>query len=276
MKLFRFYDQGDGGGANGGSEGAGAGGSADGGIGNQFTVPQFSDLNEDNYGQLVKAHEGLSTERDGLKTSYADEVKKLTQKLGDQGNQLAGRKQSEQMMKDDPKGYLESLAKNLNVDVSFGGGKAGPDFAKLGEVFAGGDKAEMAKALKELTANDADAQQLVRDAMKPYIDQFMETQMRSEFPDWDDLKEGRDDLNVRVVKNDVPFSKVLHLAAQAQKIPDILKDHEASVRKKVMKEMADKMQGASGGSGGIVKSKSSDPDNRQVMGNALAAMHENR
>lgn len=236
MLIRKFFDDGDG----AGSDGSGTttptkveyNGPTDSG-GN----PDYEAFYNDVY---LKEHHPKIVEHDSLLTKYDS----LKSKVGTQGNELKKLKDLQAAYQNNPREYLRSAAKQ----------------AKLDHVLKFTDEDEVELDIADIVNDDSLSQEdknkrindflkkrdeaTVQKALKQIepIKQEMELQkLKAEFPNWDDLAEERAVIMQDMLAKNISLDKVVHLAVQANNIPEVIKDAKKAGYDEAMKEIQDKM-----------------------------------
>ncbi len=185
--------------------------------------------------KVIQDNAGKNEELQKMVVASDKKYEDLSSKIGKQATQIGVLKKIQDLQKNNPKELIAAIAKEGGVKVDFG--DTSPDISK---VFETEDPTAIEAAIKH-SQNQAYAQ--LKAEFGPQLEAMFQNQLKTQYPDFDDLGQDRDILSGKVLSNEMTHVELLHLAAQGANMPQALEAAKAQGREDYRKELAEKAAG---------------------------------
>jgi hypothetical protein len=193
---------------------------------------------------------------------------KLKTKIGKQSEQVGLLKKLNKSLDDDPVGFIKAAAEKKGIKIRIGD-EAESDLRKA--LKAEDDEGRLA-ILKKIDEESRD-EKLKADILKEVGGSFKvirEENLAKAFPDWDDLAEDRENVELAIVTGSIDRMELTHLAARGKNLAGAIADAKKAGREEYIAELQEKEGGQIDAGGG--KKPSGGKEEKTSIVDALDAL----
>jgi hypothetical protein len=210
-----------------------------------------------------------------------DDNTKKTAAIDKQGNIIEKYRNLEKAMQIDPEGVLRGALKDKGIEFSIkNSGSVNKNqtmtdiISKIQSGDGDGDATELTNQLTEQI--NLIAQNAAQQNIQPTLSKMVETNMAAKYSDWDSRADDRADLKNQIKGHVMHSEELVHLAAMAKNMPEVIKTAEQRGYALAEKELTKKYKDSISGAGGFKAQEKAKKDNKTHLDSAVNKILHNR